>query len=285
MTTDSISLYEVSPRDGLQSLPRAIPLRKKIKLIKKLKSAGIEDIEIGSLVHPSILPMRGSDRLYRKTGGDLLVVNARGFDRAKEIGLKRVNAVISPHTNFSYLNQNDTYENIVRMYENKCKEIPINRLYISCAFSDKTSENSVLDCIRWGKDIANYIVICDTDSSATIESIDSLCTKAREITSRLSIHLHVNENSSDYVDAAYQAGIRQFDCSVGGLGGCFSLDEAQGNLRTEALVSWALSNNIPIEENIHVDKLLSTGQYAYNLAHLYSQTRLEKVMSKIGILL
>ena len=283
MLRDSISLYEVSPRDGLQSLPREIPLRKKMRLIKKLKSAGIEHIEIGSLVHPSILPMRQSGKLYKKTGGDLLVVNARGFDRAKQIGLKKVNAVISPHTNFIHLNQNDTYENIMRIYENKCKEIPINRLYISCAFSKGVSKKAVLDCVRWGKDIAKYIVLCDTDSNATVESIASLCSEARAITSNLSIHLHVNENNSEYIDAAYQAGIRQFDCSVGGLGGCFSLDVAQTNLRTQSLVSWALSNNIPIEEEIDVDRLLSTGEYAYNLAHTYSQTRLDKFLHMVGI--
>ena len=282
---NAISLYEVSPRDGLQGLPRAIPLRKKLKLIKKLKNAGIEDIEVGSLVHPSILPMRQSDRLYKKTGGDLLVVNEKGFDRAIELGAKKVNVVISPHDNFNQLNQKNTYENIMRIYQNKCNDIPINRLYISCAFSRGVSKKAVLDCVRWGKDIAKYIVLCDTDSNATVESIASLCSEARAITSNLSIHLHVNEDGAEYIKAAYDSGIRQFDCSVGGLGGCFSLDAAQTNLRTESLVSWALSNNIPIEEDIDVDRLVSTGEYAYSLAHAYSQTRLEKVMSKIGILL
>ena len=213
------------------------------------------------------------------------MVNEKGFDRAIELGAKRVNVVISPHDNFSQLNQKNTYENIMNIYQNKCKDIPINRLYISCAFSNGISKKAVLDCVRWGKDIAKYIVICDTDSNATAESIASLCSEARAITSNLSIHLHVDEDSTEYIKAAYDSGIRQFDCSVGGLGGCFSLDEAQGNLRTESLVSWALSNNIPIEEDIDVDRLASTGEYAYSLAHAYSQTRLEKVMSKIGMLL
>jgi len=282
---NAISLYEVSPRDGLQGLPRAIPLRKKVKLIKKLKSAGIEDIEVGSLVHPSILPMRESGKLYRKTGGDLLVVNEKGFDRAIELGLESVNVVISPHDSFNQLNQKNTYQNIMSVYQNKCKDIPINRLYISCAFSEGVSRKAVLDCVKWGKDISKCIVLCDTDSNATVKSIASLCKKARRITDNLSIHLHVNEDSTEYIKAAYDSGIRQFDCSVGGLGGCFSVDSAQGNLRTESLVSWALSNDIPIEENIHVDRLTSTGEYAYNLAHSYSQTRLDKIMAKIGILL
>ena len=282
---NAISLYEVSPRDGLQGLPRAIPLRKKVKLIKKLKKAGIEDIEVGSLVHPSILPMRESDKLYKKIGGDLLVVNERGFDRAIELGAESVNVVISPDDDFNKSNQKNTYQNIMNVYQNKCRDIPINRLYISCAFTTGICKQAVLDCVRWGKDISKYIVLCDTDSSATVESIESLCSDAKKITSNLSIHLHVDGDNADYIKAAYDSGIRQFDCSVGGLGGCFSLDTAQSNLRTESLVSWALSNDIPIEEDIHVDRLLSTGEYAYNLAHSYSQTRLEKVMSKIGILI
>ena len=280
---NAISLYEVSPRDGLQSLPRAIPLRKKVKLIKKLKSAGIEDIEVGSLVHPSILPMRESGKLYRKTGGDLLVVNEKGFDRAIELGLSSVNVVISPHDGFNKLNQKNTYQNIMNIYQNKCKDIPINRLYISCAFSEGVSRKAVLECVEWGKDIAKCIVLCDTDSSATVKSIASLCKEAREITDNLSIHLHVNENSAEYIEAAYDSGIRQFDCSVGGLGGCFSLDEAHGNLRTESLVRWAMANDIPLVEDIDVDRLITTGEYAYNLASRYSQTRLDKVYSILGV--
>mgnify|MGYP003127347192 FL=1 len=54
----AISIYEVGPRDGLQSLDRSIPIRKKVKLIKRLRKAGLEDIEVGSLVHPSVIPMR-----------------------------------------------------------------------------------------------------------------------------------------------------------------------------------------------------------------------------------
>ena len=65
---NAISIYEVGPRDGLQSLGRTIPLRKKVKLVNKLKKSGLENIEVGSLVHPSILSMRDSEKLYKKTG-------------------------------------------------------------------------------------------------------------------------------------------------------------------------------------------------------------------------
>jgi hydroxymethylglutaryl-CoA lyase len=278
----AISLYEVGPRDGLQSLPRTVPLRKRVKLIKRLREAGLEDIEVGSLVHPSVLAMRDSDRLYRKTGGDLLVVNAKGFDRARELGLDSVNAVISPHHGFNSANQNDTCENIMRTYERESKTIPINRLYISCAFSDKTSESDVLDCVRWGEGISQCVVICDTDSSASVETILSLCGKAMEITPRLGIHLHLRDDDTKYIDAAYRAGIRQFDCSVGGLGGCVSLDGTHGNLRTESLVRWAMANDIPLEGDIDVDSLITTGEYAHSLANRYSQTRLDRLHSLLG---
>ena len=106
---------------------------------------------MGSLVHPSILPMRESGKLYRKTGGDLLVVNEKGFDRAIELGLSSVNVVISPHDGFNKLNQKNTYQNIMDIYQNKCKDIPINRLYISCAFSEGISREAVLECVEWEK--------------------------------------------------------------------------------------------------------------------------------------
>ena len=120
----------------------------------------------------------------------------------------------------------------MRLIQQKCKLLPLNRLDISCAFSTGISQKAVLDCVKWGKDIAKYIVLCDTDSNATAESIASLCSGAKAITPNLSIHLHVDEDSTAYINTANDSRIRQLESSVGGLGGRFSWATAQGNLRT-----------------------------------------------------
>ena len=282
--SSAISIYEVSPRDGLQSLSKVVPLRKKVKLVRKLKRAGLDKIEVGSLVHPSMLPMRDSDKLYKKTGGDLLVMNKKGFERAKNLGVKHINVVISPCEKFIEKNQKTTYTDAIRTYENISKEIPINRLYISCCFSEDTSEESVLECVEWGKNIAKTVILCDTDSTATKESVHSLCSKALQITPNLGIHLHMSNCTIDCVKSAYDAGIRKYDSSIGGLGGCFSVKDAKGNIPTEILVMWALCNSVPITQDIRMDKLFGISKYAVKLEYTNTERFSKWVGKKIGML-
>lgn len=281
----AISIYEVGPRDGLQNLGKPIPLRKKVRLVKRLKKAGLKDIEVGSLVHPSVIPMRDSGKLFKKMGGDLLVLNRKGLDRAKGIGAESVNAVISTSDVFIQSNQNATYEDTQSFYEEMAKEIAINRLYISCCFSPDTTEADVLDCVSWGKDIARQIVLCDTDSRGTKDSVYSLCSKALDITPNIGVHLHVSSNITACMMSAYDAGIRMFDSSIGGLGGCISLTSAEGNIATEILVMWAIGNGIPIKQHIDFDEMMDVGKYAVSLESTNTERFGRWVSKKIGALL
>jgi hydroxymethylglutaryl-CoA lyase len=281
----AISIYEVGPRDGLQNLGKTIPLRKKVKLVKRLKKAGLKDIEVGSLVHPSVTPMRDSGKLFKKMGGDLLVLNRKGLERAKDVGAESVNAVISTSDVFIQNNQNATYEDTKRFYEDMAKEIAINRLYISCCFSPDTTEEDVLDCVSWGKDIARHLVLCDTDSSATKDSVYSLCSKALDITPDIGVHLHVSDDITACMMSAYDAGIRMFDSSIGGLGGCISLTAAEGNIATEILVMWAIANDIPIKQSIDIDEMMDVGEYAISLESTNTERFGRWVSRKIGALL
>ena len=281
----AISIYEVGPRDGLQSLDRSIPIRKKVKLIKRLRKAGLEDIEVGSLVHPSVIPMRGSGRVFKKTGGDLLIVNRKGLERAKEIGADTVNVVISPHETFNRKNQNITFQEAKEFYEDVARETDINRLYISCAFSPEVTRESVLECVRWGKNIANSIVLCDTDSTATSEQVASLCKDAIDIAENLCVHFHVSDSVTQCMNAAYDAGVRVFDSSIGGLGGCVSLPTAEANIATEILVMWAMANDIPIKQSIDIDEMMDVGKYAVSLESTNKERLSKWVSRKIGALL
>ena len=262
---NAISIYEVGPRDGLQSLGRTIPLRKKVKLVNKLKKSGLENIEVGSLVHPSILSMRDSEKLYKKTGGDLLVLNEKGFERAMGIGADSINIVISPSDDFNMKNQKITYKKALEIYEKMSNQITINRLYISCSFSEDIPEEDVLKCVEWGKNIAKTVILCDTESVGNVEKIRSICSQSYSITPNLGVHLHISEYVMDCIRAAYESGIRVFDTSIGGLGGCVSVGSAEGNVPTEQLVMWAVSNGIPITNKIQLSQLYSTSRYAVNL--------------------
>ena len=282
---EAISIYEVGPRDGLQSFDREIPLRHRVKLVKKLKQAGISHIEVGSLVHPSILPMRQSEKLYRKTGGDLLVLNQRGLQRALVAGAKEVNVSVSPFDRFMRLNQNMSYDEGKLFYERLATQIPINRLYISCCFSSEVTKNQVLECIMWGKSLAKWIVLCDTDSNAAPEDVFELCSEAKELTDRIAVHFHTSKDLESCMKRAYEAGVRVYDTSIGGLGGCFSIDDAEGNVPTEALVGWAEHHGIPIEQQIDVRKLTSVSNYAHNLSMTKRERVADWLFHKVGVYL
>lgn len=280
---EPISIYEVGPRDGLQSFDREIPLRQRVKLVKKLRKAGISQIEVGSLVHPSILPMRKSEKLYRKTGGDLLVLNQRGLQRALVAGAKEVNVSISPFDRFMRLNQNMSYDEAKLFYERLATQIPINRLYISCCFSSEVTKNQVLECIMWGKSLAKWIVLCDTDSNAAPEEVFELCSEAKELTDRVAVHFHTSKDLETCMKKAYDAGVRVYDTSIAGLGGCFSLDDAEGNVPTEALVVWAEHHGIPIEQQIDFKKLTSVSDFAHNLSITKRERLTGWLIHKLGV--
>jgi hydroxymethylglutaryl-CoA lyase len=84
-------------------------------------------------------------------------------------------------------------------------------------------------------------VLCDTDGTANPVDVDSAVQLARNYTDplgNLAVHLHHSENVFDNLQAAYDAGVREFDSSIGGIGGCPFVKGAEANLATEELVMW-----------------------------------------------
>ena len=280
---EAISIYEVGPRDGLQGLDREISTRQRVKLVRKLRKAGISHIEVGSLVHPSILPMRKSEDIYQRTGGDLLVLNKRGLQRAIVAGAREVNVSISPAEGFMRSNQGMSYKEAKLFYEDLATQIAINRLYISCCFSPGVTRKQVLECVDWGKDLAKWVVLCDTDSKAAPKRVFELCKRAKKLTDKVAVHFHTSEDLESCMMRAYDAGVRVYDSSIAGLGGCFSIDHAEGNVPTEALVRWAERHEIPLEQQIDSKKLNSASHYAHNLSMSRRERLAGWIYQKVGV--
>src|SRR5438128_1387922 len=96
---DRVSVYEVSPRDGLQNENATVPLRGKLRLIDALVAAGLERIEVTSFVSPKWIPqLADADELvevlmqrdHGKTRLSALCPNARGLERAKKAGIREI---------------------------------------------------------------------------------------------------------------------------------------------------------------------------------------------------
>lgn len=267
----NISIYEVGPRDGLQGMKHPVKTETKIKLINALYDAGLKSVEETSFANPKIVPqMADAEQVFRK--GGVLIMNKRGFDRAVAAGATKFNIVFSPCETFNMKNMGKTRSEIVLMYKTFMDKVPKNnvRVYISMAFGSPYSGQptiaTLLSCIRDAKMFGRTVVFADTVGVGTRKEVMQLAELARSEQVRAALHLHHkgDENQAlELVRAGLFSGIKEFDSSIGGLGGCPFSEGSGANISTESLVlhlsAWGfncgvdkqgLSNAVKIAEQI-----------------------------------
>lgn len=251
-------IYEVGPRDGLQSRDTIVPTSTKVELIEEIANAGIRKIEVGSLVNPEKVPnMADSDVLFKQLPHlqydcelAMLVPNKQGVDRAKKIGVENFNVFFSPSESFNMNNHGRTASYVFTEYCTALDGVPKDniRVYVSCIFGSPYNESIPVEaierCLRWADSLGGTIVLSDTIGNADPLSIRSIVNHANNmtITSKLALHLHHGKRRNrmfDNLSAAFDCGIAQFDSSIGGMGGCPFVPGSGGNLSTEDLVKWA----------------------------------------------
>jgi len=277
----SITVFEVGPRDGIQAAKADWSLTDKVKMINELHSAGINNIEVGSFVHPRYVPnMANSDDVFKnilhlKGNFSVLIPNERGFVRAKSVGAKKFNVCLSPSESFNKNNFNSSLNDLLASYRSMLYGIDKDniRVYISNAFGcpidgqcdDKRMRMVLEQCALLG----STVVLSDTSGLATKESIEHVMSLTDGIFTTWAIHLHHNDNGDSLipnVEAAYQHGIREFDSSIGGLGGCPFAPGSGANLATEDLLSWAIGQNISITDRIDFSKVKTLGQWVQQIS-------------------
>jgi len=259
---EKITIYEVGPRDGLQGIKSVIPLEDKVTMVNLLYNAGLKNIEVGSFVHPKKVPnMANSDALYRKVSHldcnlGVLVPNEKGLKRAISVGAKKFNVCLSPSETFNKDNFGISLEELFSQYRSMLYGIPKEdiRVYVSNAFGcpveGKFDPEHLKRTLQSSAILGSTVVLSDTSGLANKESISQLSPLIKNMGTTWAIHLHHNEKSEpilDNVQHAYDLGIRQFDSSIGGLGGCPFAKDSGANLATEDLVTWAINNDIPID--------------------------------------
>jgi|TARA_R110000796_G_scaffold212508_1_gene328613 hydroxymethylglutaryl-CoA lyase len=238
-----VTVYEVGPRDGLQNIKEFIPTETKIDLINALYSAGLEHIEETSFAHPKYVPqMADAEKVYQK--GAVLVMNQRGLERALSVGAKKINIVYSPCDTFNLNSFGKTRSELMLMYYTMLSKIPKEdvRVYISMAFgspySGEVSPMIMRLCLRDAKMFGNTVVFADTVGCGTDNEVALWAEMAIDEGLKPALHLHHDDESKvmRLVKAGLLNGIKEFDSSIGGLGGCPFVDNASGNLATETLV-------------------------------------------------
>ncbi|PYI32155.1 aldolase [Aspergillus indologenus CBS 114.80] len=280
----TVRIVEVGPRDGLQNIATHIPTSTKLDLIRRLHHAGLTSIELTSVVSPRKIPQLADCRdllqhsLIRSLASDphlqlpVLVPNLRGLEIARSLDVKEVAVFISATEGFSRANINCTVgQGIERAREVASHAIAAGmavRGYVSCIFSDPfdglTSPAAVLRCVGALLDAGCYEVsLGDTlgvGSPATVRSLIRYLTDAGIPVSRLAGHFHDTYGRGvANVWEAYTCGVRVFDSSVAGLGGCPFAPGAKGNVATEDVAY--MFHNAGIETGIDLASLVDTGAW------------------------
>lgn len=251
-----IILEEESLRDGLQMESIVLSLGQKLKLFEMMFEAGLKRIQVGSFVHPEVVPqMADTDQLVQMIGEHAgitvtgLVLNDRGLQRAIDCGLQHVSMSTSISNSHSLKNFRKTSKDgLISLKEMIKRAVDSNivvRAGIQCAFgcihegqfSDDLLMEAVGSALEAGADEIN---LADTSGTATpfmVKQIIKTINLAFPETV-ISLHLHDSRGlAMANLFAGYEAGVRIFDTCIGGLGGCPFVQGAAGNLATEDVVN------------------------------------------------
>ena len=275
---ETISIFEVGPRDGLQNIKNEIPINKKIELIDILSTTGIEKIECGSFVSAKWVPqMRGTNEIFeeiiRKNGVKYtaLTPNLKGFENALHAKVDEVAVFAAASETFSQKNVNCSIdESLARFRDlfNKAseKKVPV-RGYVSCIvecpYEGKISPETVLKVASQLLDMGCYEVsLGDTIGKGTPKTIEELlkvlCSEINQ--KKLAGHFHdTSDTAIRNVEIGLKYGLSTFDSAVGGLGGCPYAPGAKGNLNTRSLIEAFGINSF--NEDLDLDKIKFAEKY------------------------
>lgn len=255
---DSVSIVDVSPRDGLQNEKIPVSTHDKLRLINDLIALGARRIEAVSFVNPKKVPqMADADAVMagvpRDAGASYigLVLNTRGAHRAVDAGVDEINYVLPVTDAFAAANQNTTVAAALDALEEvsgiaAAAAIPVTvtaAVAFGCPYQGDVPGEQALSVVRRALQRGQLaeVALADTIGCAVPWQVNEVfAALASETGVPLRAHLHETRHTAlANTYAAMAAGVRVFDSAVGGLGGCPFAPGAAGNISTEDLV-WML---------------------------------------------
>ena len=269
---EKVIIKEVAARDGLQAQPKHLTVEQRIALLGALAETGVPELEIGSFVSPKAVPqMAGTDEIAANLPSaqlsySALVPNMKGYELAVMAGI-RSHAIALAAT--EEMNQNnirksleDTFVMGVEILDRAAVEGVDIHAYLAvafeCPYEGAVEESLVLEQVdRLMQHQPARLMIADTIGAANPAAVHSMMHKLvdRYGPERLGCHFHdTRAMGLANVYAALQAGVRQFDASAGGLGGCPFAPGAKGNVATEDVVM--LCESIGYDTGLDMSKLL-----------------------------
>ena len=254
--SNRVTIYEVSPRDGLQNEARPIPTAEKVRLVDLLTGCGFSHIEVASFVSPKWVPqmadgaavLAGITRAPGVVYG-ALTPNLQGYRAAREAGASEAAIFASASETFSRRNINcsiaESLERFAVVAEAARDDGMPLRGYVSCATDcpfegkiDPSSVASVTDRL-FGLG-CHQVSLADTIGHGTPDSVARMLQAVLDVAppDALAGHFHdTRGHALDNIAVALDYGLRVFDASCGGLGGCPYAPGAAGNVATERVVA------------------------------------------------
>jgi hydroxymethylglutaryl-CoA lyase len=271
-----VLVSEVGPRDGLQSLPRFVPTLIKHRWISALVSSGLREIEVTSFVPATLLPqLADADEVVRQAATIpgltvvALVPNRVGAEHAFAAGAHKITMPVSASRKHSMANLRKSPEQAIKEVAASCvlrdsfaaEGRPQVKVAVATAFG--CAEEGVVS-EDWVMEIASAVVRAGADSVVLADSTGyGNPTQVKRMFTRLRREIGEKADGAHFHDtfglglanvvAALEAGIKSFDSSLGGLGGCPYIPGATGNIVTEDLVY--LLESIGLRTGIDLSKL------------------------------
>ncbi|MDE2423856.1 MAG: hydroxymethylglutaryl-CoA lyase [Betaproteobacteria bacterium] len=282
---ETIALNEVVTRDGFQSEKAFIATHDKVALINALSQCGYRVIEVTSFTSPKAIPMlsdaeevmatidRNPEVVY-----SALIPNLRGAQRAIDAGVDMFNLVMSvseshnrSNLRMSCAESSAALSEVIDLAHQHNIRVNVSlSTSFGCPIEGSIAKERVLDWVShfaqrqvWG------LSLCDTTGMAYPSLVSALTQQALDLfTGTLTLHFHNTRGMGlANVLAGVQAGVRSFDASLGGLGGCPYAPGATGNITTEEVVH--MLDLMGFDTGMQLDKLLSA---AHHLTQLVGRT-------------
>jgi hydroxymethylglutaryl-CoA lyase len=273
-----VRIVDVGPRDGLQNEPKSVPTSVKIELIERLQDAGVPAVEATAFVSPKWVPQMADHAEVmagiRKRPGvayPVLVPNMKGFEAARDAGAEEVAVFGAATETFSRKNINcsiaESLERFVPVVEAAKAEGMRVRGYISvvagCPYEGEVAPRAVADLANELYRMGCYEVsLGDTIGVGTPKKIRALIEAVAKKVPIAKIGGHYHDTYGQAlanIYASLELGIKIFDCSVAGLGGCPYAKGATGNVATEDVIY--MLDGLGIETGIDLEKLFRAGEF------------------------
>lgn len=272
---NSVTVMEVSPRDGLQNENVLVSTENKLRLIDQALAAGCRRIEVTSFVNPKVvpqmadaeavcqgLPQRGD---VRYTG---LILNSRGYDRLRATErLDEAGLVIAASDTFGERNQGMNVEAGLQMaqeilHQGAASGFPVQvtiAVAFGCPFEGDVPMTRVVDMAKALADAQPVeIALADTIGVAVPQQVAETFSRLKEALGDIPLRAHFHDTRNTGIANAYAAllaGVATLDASIGGIGGCPFAPNATGNIATEDLVY--MLNRSGVEHGVALSELIS----------------------------